>query len=292
MGKTAEDVIKVMQGWLGYSESDGRFRQIIDLYNSVSPLPRGYKVRYTDEWCDTTVSAAGIKAGCSDLIGRECSCTAHIRILKEKGIWIEDGTVTPHPGDLIFYNWSDSTQPNDGDVDHVGIVEKVYGGYITAIEGNRHSEVARRMIPVGWGYIRGFGRPKYMSTRSVNISTNKSTKPGNTSTKIAVDGSWGKETTLRAQQVFGTAQDGVISGQPKEYKKYFPNVYTIEYVSYKQASGSQLVRAMQKKLGVAADGFFGPNTVKAFQKWLGVKQDCSVGPDTVKAFQKWLNARG
>ena len=85
MGKTANDVIRVMQGWLGYSESDGRFRQIIDLYNSVSPLPRGYKVRYTDEWCDTTVSAAGIKAGCSDLIGRECSCTAHIRILKELG---------------------------------------------------------------------------------------------------------------------------------------------------------------------------------------------------------------
>ena len=292
MGKTANDVIRVMQGWLGYSESDGRFRQIIDLYNSVSPLPRGYKVRYTDEWCDTTVSAAGIKAGCSDLIGRECSCTAHIRILKEKGIWIEDGTVTPHPGDLIFYNWSDSTQPNDGDVDHVGIVEKVYGGYITAIEGNRHSEVARRIIPVGWGYIRGFGRPKYISTQAVNMSTHKSTKLNNTSTKIAVDGSWGKETTLRAQQVFGTAQDGVISGQPKEYKKYFPNVYTIEYVSYKQASGSQLVRAMQKKLGVAADSFFGPNTVKAFQKWLGVKQDYSVGPDTVKAFQKWLNARG
>lgn len=306
MGKTANDVIRVMQGWLGYSESDGRFRQIIDLYNSVSPLPRGYKVRYTDEWCDTTVSAAGIKAGCSDLIGRECSCTAHIRILKEKGIWIEDGSITPQPGDIIFYNWSDSTQPNDGDVDHVGIVERVSGGYITAIEGNRHSEVARRMIPVGWGYIRGFGRPKYISTQAVNMSThksteagnksteagNKSTKLNNTSTKIAVDGSWGKATTLRAQQVFGTAQDGVISGQPNEYKKYFPNVYTIQYVSYKQASGSQLVRAMQKKLDVAADGFFGPNTVKAFQKWLGVKQDCSVGPDTVKAFQKWLNARG
>lgn len=281
MGKTAEDVIKVMQGWLGYSESNGKFKQIIDLYNSVKPLPRGYTVRYTDEWCDTTVSAAGIKAGCSDLIGRECSCTAHIRILKEKGIWIEDGSIPPQPGDIIFYNWSDSTQPNDGDVDHVGIVERVSGGYITAIEGNRHSEVARRIIPVGWGYIRGFGRPKYISTQAVNMST-----------KIAVDGSWGKATTLRAQQVFGTAQDGVISGQPKEYKKYFPNVYTIEYVSYKQASGSQLVRAMQKKLGVAADGFFGPNTVKAFQKWLGVKQDYSVGPDTVKAFQKWLNARG
>ena len=257
-------------------------------------------MRYTDEWCDTTVSAAGIKAGCSDLIGRECSCTAHIRILKEKGIWIEDGSITPQPGDIIFYSWSDSTQPNDGDVDHVGIVERVSGGYITAIEGNRHSEVARRMIPVGWGYIRGFGRPKYMSTRSVNISTNKSTKPGNTSTgqnntstKIAVDGNWGRATTLRAQQVFGTAQDGVISGQPVGYKKYFPNVYTIEYVPYKQADGSQLVKAVQKKLNVTADGFFGPKTVYAFQKWLGFsKPDLSVGPETVKAFQKWINDRG
>ena len=46
---------------------------IIDLYNSHKPLARGYAVGYNDSYCDTTVSAAFIKAGAVDLIGgTEC----------------------------------------------------------------------------------------------------------------------------------------------------------------------------------------------------------------------------
>ena len=40
MGKTAQDILNVMRGWLGYGEANGKFKQIIDLYNSVKPLPR------------------------------------------------------------------------------------------------------------------------------------------------------------------------------------------------------------------------------------------------------------
>ena len=69
-------------------------------------------------------------------------------------------------------------------------------------------------------------------------------------------------------------------------------MYAIEYVSFRNADGSQLITAIQRKIGTTADGFFGRKSILAFQKWLGVKQDCSVGPDTVKAFQKWLNAMG
>ena len=105
MSVTAQDVLNVMRSQLGYSEYNGKFKQIIDLYNSVKPLPRGYAVKYTDEWCDTTVSAAGIKAGAQDLIGRECGCEQHINIFKQKGIWIENGSIRPQPGDIILYNW-------------------------------------------------------------------------------------------------------------------------------------------------------------------------------------------
>lgn len=161
MGKTAQDVLNVMRSWLGFSEANGKFKQIIDLYNSVKPLPRGYAVKYTDEWCDTTVSAAGIKAGCSELIGRECGCEQHVKIFQSMGIWIEDGTITPKPGDVILYNWDDSTQPNDGYSDHIGFVESISGGQITCIEGNKGETVARRVLSVGNGYIRGYARPKY-----------------------------------------------------------------------------------------------------------------------------------
>lgn len=161
MGRKAQDLINVMRGWVGFSEGNGKYKQIIDLYNSHKPLARGYKVKYTDEWCDTTVSAAAIKAGMTDLIGTECGCEEHVKIFKKKGIWIEDGTITPKPGYIILYNWDDSTQPNDGYSDHIGVVEAVNGKTITVIEGNRGNAVSRRMIPVGWGYIRGFAAPKY-----------------------------------------------------------------------------------------------------------------------------------
>lgn len=159
--RTADAFVSVMEGWNGYSKANGKFKTIIDTYNSHKPLARGYAVKYTDEWCDTCVSAAAVKAGMTDLIGTECGCEEHVKIFKSKGIWIEDGTITPKRGDIILYNWNDSTQPNDGGSDHIGVVTGVSDGKITVIEGNKGEAVGYRTIPVGWGYIRGFARPKY-----------------------------------------------------------------------------------------------------------------------------------
>lgn len=159
----ADDIIKVMQGWIGYSEVNGKHKQIIDIYNNHKPLAQGYKVKYTDEWCDTTVSAAAIKAGVVDLIGTECGVERHIQIFKNKGIWQEDGRIKPIPGDIIVYNWDDTTQPNDGWADHIGIVEKVEGNKITVIEGNIKQAVGRRTVTVGQGFIRGYAQPKYQT---------------------------------------------------------------------------------------------------------------------------------
>lgn len=184
MSATAQDVLNVMRSWLGWSEYNGKFKQIIDLYNSVKPLPRGYAVKYTDAWCDATVSAAAIKAGAQDIIGRECGCEQHIKIFKQKGIWIEDGTIRPEPGDVIVYNWGDSTQANDGYADHIGYVEYVSGNTITAIEGNKNEAVERRSLPVGWGYIRGYAKPKYDNSSS---KPNPPQQPSKTITEIAED---------------------------------------------------------------------------------------------------------
>ena len=161
MGRTAQSYLDVLRGWIGYNESNGKYKSIIDLYNSHKPLARGYKVKYSDQWCDTTVSAAAIKAGIVDLIGTECGCEKHIQIFKEKGIWIEDGTITPEPGYIILYNWDDKTQPNNGHADHIGVVESVSGGQITVIEGNKNEAVGRRVLSVGNGCIRGYATPKY-----------------------------------------------------------------------------------------------------------------------------------
>ena len=105
-----------------------------------------------------------------------------------------------------------------------------------------------------------------------------------------MDGSWGAATTKKAQKVFGTVQDGIISGQPISNKRYLANAYTgsWQFVSGR-ATGSNLIRAIQRRIGATADGYFGRKSVMKFQSWLGVSVDGSMGPATVKAFQNWLN---
>lgn len=161
MGRTAKEYLAVWDKWIGYSEQNGKHREIVDIYNSHTPLAAGYKLRYTDSWCDATVSAAAIVAGMTDLIGTECGCERHIAIFKQKGIWIEDGSITPKPGYIILYNWGQASQPNDGFADHIGVVKSVDRGVITCIEGNKNDAVGYRMIPIGWGYIRGYAAPRY-----------------------------------------------------------------------------------------------------------------------------------
>ena len=119
-GVSAEDVLNVARSYLGYNEDDGSYREIIDLYNTIEPLPVGYHLQYSDEWCDGFVSAVAWKAGAYSLIGAECGVERHVEIFKEMGIWVEDGSIIPNPGDIIVFNWDDGTQPNDGDSDHIG----------------------------------------------------------------------------------------------------------------------------------------------------------------------------
>lgn len=166
VGRTAQDYLNIFRDWIGYNESNGLYKKIIDLYNSYKPLPRGYAVKYSDEWCDTTVSAAGIAADVVNLIGRECGCEEHVKIFMALGIWNEDGTITPQPGYIIVYNWDKATQPNDGYSDHIGVVESVSNGQITCIEGNKGEAVARRVLSVGNGYIRGYASPKFAKSSS------------------------------------------------------------------------------------------------------------------------------
>lgn len=157
MGVTANDVIKTMQSFFKLSK-----KEIIDIYNSHTPLAMGYKMKYTDFWCDAAISAVFIKLGAVDLIGgTECGVERHIQLFKAAGIWEEDGSVTPTPGAIICYNWDDSTQPNDGFADHIGIIEKVENGQITTMEGNMNDAMGHNTIPVGYGFIRGYAFPRY-----------------------------------------------------------------------------------------------------------------------------------
>ena len=188
MSCTANELIKVAQSWVGYSEKTGKFTEILEVYNSHKPLAQKTKIKATDEWCDCFISACAIKAGAVDLIGAEISCEKHVAIFMEKGVWIEDGTIKPKVGDIIVFNWDQKIQPNDGWSDHIGIVEQQYGNTIVCIEGNKGEAVGRRTINVGWGYIRGFARPKY-DAATTTVTTKK--KDVNTIAHEVIRGAWG-----------------------------------------------------------------------------------------------------
>ncbi len=178
MPTTREKIVKQAQSWIGCKASDGTHKKIIDVYNADKPLPRGYKVKYTDAWCATFVTACAIKCGATDIIPKECSCNKMIELFKGLGCFVENDAHVPSPGDIIFYDWEDNgTGENKGYSDHVGIVEKVSGGTITVIEGNYNNACKRRTLKVNGRYIRGYGVPKYTATatptptvKSVSIS--------------------------------------------------------------------------------------------------------------------------
>lgn len=166
----AKSVVAQAQAWLGKNEYDGSHKEIIDIYNRRKPLARGYKVKYTDAWCATFVSAVAIALNYDEHIPTECSCEKMINLFKAKGIWDENDARIPKAGDIIFYDWQDKGNgDNTGWSDHVGIVESCDGKTVVVIEGNLNNAVARREIAVNGKTIRGYGIPAYEEEKPVEV---------------------------------------------------------------------------------------------------------------------------
>lgn len=121
-----------------------------------------------------------------------------------------------------------------------------------------------------------------------NSKTTATVSQPSTSTraaKLAVDGYLGPLTVRALQRHFGTKVDGVISGQYRNNSnRHIPSIQF-------GTSGSLLVKAMQKWLGVTQDGFLGPITVRALQRKLGTTVDGVVSSPSlmVMELQKRLN---
>ena len=156
-------VLRAAANLVGVRSGSAAHHQLVKDYNSINPLPVGYAVKNSDDWCDVFVTTVFQREGLSHLIGRECGVERHIQIFKRLGIWNEDGASTPKAGDIITFNWDQYSQPNDGFADHIGIVERVENGLIHTIEGNSGvvGTVKRNVYRIGHGNIRGFATPRY-----------------------------------------------------------------------------------------------------------------------------------
>lgn len=155
-------IVGTMRSWLGKTGSDEWHDNIVNLYNSFTPLPRGYKMKDTDAWGATCVSAAFLTAGYAGIFPIECNCQCMIGTASKMGIWVEADDYMPKPGDVIVYDWHDTGDgDNAGIPDQIAVVESITDGVIHAIEGDCDNEVKRRTIAVDGKYIRGFITPKY-----------------------------------------------------------------------------------------------------------------------------------
>lgn len=147
---TASKLIETARSYIGVAEGSAAHRAIIDKYNTIRPLPRGYRMTYMDAWCAAFVSFCAIMSGV--VLPYECGCQEMYKAFPDK----RSRAATPGLGWVIFYDWQ-----GDGHTEHVGIVESVEDGVITVIEGNHNDRVGRRQIRVGDPSIYGYGVPKF-----------------------------------------------------------------------------------------------------------------------------------
>ena len=272
------NVVSIMKGWLGWSETNGQFKKIIDTYNNHKPLARGYKVKYSDEWCATAVSAAFITAGLTDIGFTECSCNRMIALYKAKGRWKENDTYVPKVGDVIMYDWNDNgVGDNVGLADHVGLVTEVNGNKLTIIEGNKNETVAYRSIDINGKFIRGYCVPDYASKASKPVET-------------VSTATYSKTAFVRdVQKAFGATVDGIAGSETLN------STITLSAILNRK---HEAIRAVQRRLAALGyssvgkvDGIAGikfTQAVKEFQK----KNGCIVDGEITARGKTWKKLLG
>ena len=148
--------------WLGTREGSREHLEILAVYNSITPLPRGYRLGEKDPWCAGFVSAAAVMAGVAHLLPLECSCVRIVEQAMDMGIWQERDDYVPEIGELVLYNWDARGSGDDtGAPDHVGVVIGMEDGDILVVEGNYDNAVKLRRVSIDWSKLRGFVHPEF-----------------------------------------------------------------------------------------------------------------------------------
>lgn len=117
------------------------------------------------EWCACFVSWCANECGYIDagVIPKFAGCVNGVQWFRDRGLW-QDNSYEPRPGDIIFFDWDSpngSSGPQDGESDHVGIVEKVENGIVYTVEGNSGDSCRENHYAIGYYEILGYGVPQY-----------------------------------------------------------------------------------------------------------------------------------
>lgn len=160
--------------FIGVRQGSKTHKDIIDSYNNIKPLPRGYRVTYTDSWCAAFASVVMYACGAMSA-PYECS----VYYMWEKAQTNKQTVKTPKVNDFIIYNWNSDSVP-----DHVGVISKINGDTLTVIEGNYSRQVKTRTISKKSKYIVGYIRLKQQTAETNNKSNEEIAKE-------VISGKWG-----------------------------------------------------------------------------------------------------
>lgn len=163
---TAERVLEIARAEIGVKESPAGSNRV--KYGSWYGLDG-------QPWCMMFVQWVFHHAGVPLPI-RTASCGALMKAAREAGQWV---TRDFRPGDVVIYDF-----PGGAATDHCGIVEKVCGYNVAAIEGNTSMTgsqsnggiVCRKTRPLG--QILGAVRPKHEEERTMDNEPSPAHKEG------------------------------------------------------------------------------------------------------------------
>ena len=219
---------------------------------------------------------------------------------------MDSGPASAHGGHVIYYG---DYKPDQYDVALANGVANLFPGRASKLVGRKDLANVKRAARRGYGYrlvengfISNAGDVAtfnsriddlakiYLAAFRIDAGDAPAPAPEPAPSGPAVDGWWGPATVRALQAALGTEQDGVVSNQDSRDMSAIGGVPSTAWQVGR--GGSDVIAALQSKVGVEADRYFGPNTCRALQRYLGTEQDgvLSRPSECVREMQRRLNS--
>lgn len=274
--------IQIAESQVGYHEGANNHTKYGDEMHALQPRNMDKNAPWCDAFVDWVIYKTCQRFGYGAEMARKVLCGdfddytyASVAIYKKAGRWTQNAA----RGHQIFFGGSG----------HTGLVEKVSGGVVYTIEGNKGDEVRRCSYSVNSPTIIGYGRPKYelITGTAEPVEDDGILRRGSKGKAVRFlqlvlgglddDSSFGPKTDAKVrafQKSHGLAVDGEVGKNTwAAIKRTLPLL--------KRGSTGRYVEALQVALsGLTVDGSFGQKTytaVTTFQKENGLESDGEVG---------------
>ena len=275
-------VLSIASSYVGYHEGANNKTIFGDTMHALQPGNMDRNAPWCDAFVDFCIYKMCQRFGYGAEMAKNVLCGDFddytynsVALYKKAGRWTQNAA----RGHQIFF----------GGRGHTGLVEKVSGGVVYTIEGNKGDEVRRGSYSIHSPSIIGYGRPKYelITGTAEPVEDDGILRLGSKGKAVRFlqlvlsglepDGSFGPKTDAKVrsfQKSHSLTVDGEVGPNTlAAIKRTLPLL--------KRGSTGRYVEALQVALGgLTVDGSFGKmtyNAVVAFQRESGLQSDGEVG---------------